>query len=540
MKREAAWQRIESQQSPWDLLIIGGGATGLGIAVDAATRGLSTVLVEAVDFAKGTSSRSTKLVHGGVRYLKQGNIRLVRDALRERRLLLQNAPHLVRDLSFVIPCSGLWERLLYGIGLTLYDALAGRDVFGKSHVMGTKQARQQLSCLIQTKVRGGVLYHDGQFDDARLAIHLAMTAHRHGACLLNHAPVVGFVKDACGQICGAEIVDVETEKRCSLHAKVVVNATGPFCDSLRRLDNDQQAPLVSASQGIHIVLPRRFYPHDTAMIVPKTSDGRVLFLIPWHDVVVVGTTDTPISEVPWEPKPTQSELEFILETLAHYLQVTPQRSDILSMFAGVRPLVRGDGTGDASVKSQVTAKLSRDHQIHWDGSGLLTITGGKWTTYRKMAEDCVNEVQKKLPGKERPCVTHQLPIDGLTKEPARKPARQSNSIDLCYGRDIVALQALEAERPELSCHFSPRLPLRRSHVVFAVESEMARTVEDVLARRSRALFLDAQEALSIAPEVARLMASLLKRDEQWIEHQLNQFAETARGFQPLQSPDPQH
>lgn len=532
MKREAAWQCIESQRHPWDLLIIGGGATGLGIAVDAATRGLSTVLVEAVDFAKGTSSRSTKLVHGGVRYLKQGNIRLVRDALRERRLLLQNAPHLVRDLSFVIPCSGIWERLLYGIGLTLYDALAGRDIFGKSHVMGSKQARQHLSSLNQAKVRGGVLYHDGQFDDARLAIHLAMTAHRHGACLLNHAPVVGFLKDAQGQVCGAEIFDVETEKRCSLRARVVVNATGPFCDSLRRLDNDQQAPLVSASQGIHIVLPRRFYPHETAMIVPKTSDGRVLFLIPWHDVVVVGTTDTSIDEVPWEPKPTQSELDFILQTLTQYLQVPPQRSDILSMFAGVRPLVRSDRAGGAAVTSQVTAKLSRDHQMHWDASGLLTITGGKWTTYRKMAEDCVNEVQKKLPGNGQACVTQQLPIDGLTTDPVTRAAKQLNSVDRCYGRDIAAIQSLEAKQPELTNRLSPRLPLRASHVVFAVESEMARTVEDVLARRTRALFLDAREALSIAPEVAKLMASLLNRDEQWIDRQLKEFAEIAQGFQP--------
>jgi len=477
MNRDASLQRLAERREPWDMVIIGGGATGMGIAVDAASRGYSTVLLEQSDFGKGTSSRSTKLVHGGVRYLQQGNISLVMEALKERGLMLQNAPHLVHDLEFIVPNYAWWEAPFYGIGLKIYDLLAGKYGFGPSQILSREEVLERIPTLSQDGLRGGVKYHDGQFDDARLLIDLAHTATARDACLLNYARVDSLVKGSDGFVSGVNFRDVETGAMHPLHAKCVINATGPFCDELRRADEPDAAAMIAPSQGVHIVLPREFLPGDTAIMVPHTRDGRVMFAIPWHGHAVVGTTDTPIPAATLEPTPQEQEIEFILETASDYLAKRPTRDDILSVFTGIRPLVKA---GEASN----TAALSRDHTIHISSSGLLTIVGGKWTTYRRMAEDAVDHAIVLGHLDERPCVTRELRI--------RAP-----------------------ESDELS---------------WQIRHEMARTVEDVLARRTRLLFLNARAALEQAPAVARVLAQELGRDEAWQQAQLSAFRETARCY----------
>ncbi len=533
MKRDDAMKRIRTQSEAWDMLVIGGGATGVGIAIDAANRGLSTVLCEAYDFGKGTSSRSTKLVHGGVRYLKQGNLSLVRDALRERGRLLENAPHLVRDLSFVIPCDHFWQRIFYGIGLKLYDLLAGRDRFGKSSMLSPVSTKERVGALHAHHRGGGVLYHDGQFDDSRLLIHMVRTAEEQGACLVNYTPVTEFLRDEHQRIAGAKVVDSEEGATISVRARCVINATGPFCDQVRTLDHAKQTPLVAASQGVHLVFARKFFPGDTALIVPKTSDGRVLFIIPWHDHVVVGTTDTPIPSAPLEPTVKEEEIDFLLSTLGQYVCPAPDRSDVLSMFVGVRPLVQP--VAAANSQRTQSSKLSRDHRIVIDESGLLTITGGKWTTYRKMAEDCVDQAIAVANLSARSCQTMNLPLHGSGQNVSGQNARSGMNlldVDSAYGCDAEELEKLELLEPHLAKPFHPELPLRGSHVVFAVQHEMARTLEDVLARRSRSLFLNARATLAMAPAVASLMGKCLNKDDAWVRQQLVLFQSVAEHFLP--------
>ena len=384
MRREAMVQRIREQfeaQIPWDVAVIGGGATGVGVAVDAAARGLTVALVEAYDFGKGTSSRSTKLVHGGVRYLEQGNIPLVMSALKERGLMRQNAPHLVHDLAFVVPNYSWWEAPFYGIGLKLYDLLAGKYGFGASRLLSKEETLERLPALEPEGLTGGVVYFDGQFDDSRLLIHLAMTAADHGAALVNYCPATGLLRDADGYVNGVTARDLETGEELTIAARMVVNATGVFTDNVRRMADPEAETLVVTSQGIHLVFDRSFLKGDTALMVPRTSDGRVLFVIPWHGHAVAGTTDTPVDAASVEPRALEEEIEFVLETAGRYLTRQPTRADVKAVFVGLRPLVKGEGK---------TSALSRDHVIHVDTSGLLTITGGKWTTYRHMAEDCVD------------------------------------------------------------------------------------------------------------------------------------------------------
>jgi glycerol-3-phosphate dehydrogenase len=479
LNRDASLQRIVERREPWDLAVIGGGATGVGIAVDAASRGYSVALLEQSDFGKGTSSRSTKLVHGGVRYLQQGNVSLVMEALKERGLLLQNAPHLVHDLEFIVPNYAWWEAPFYGIGLKVYDLLAGKYGFGPSQILSREEVLERIPTLSQDGLRGGVKYHDGQFDDARLLIDLAQTAAEHGACLLNYTRVTALEKDADGFVCGLTFHDEESGASHTLGARCVINATGPFCDEVRRVDDPAAAPMIAPSQGAHLVLPREFLPGDAAIMVPHTRDGRVMFAIPWHGHVVIGTTDTPIAAATLEPIAQPEEIDFILETAGDYLAKRPTRADILSVFVGIRPLVKSSEVSN-------TAALSRDHTIHISSSGLLTIAGGKWTTYRRMAEDAVDHAIVLGHLDERPCVTRELRI--------RAPQEES-----------IAWQA---------------------------QHEMARTVEDVLARRTRALFLDARAALAQAPEVARSLARELGRDEAWQQTQLANFAESAAHFTP--------
>lgn len=517
MNRNAMRSEVFDSSTAWDLVIIGGGATGVGAAVDAASRCYRTLLLEQHDFGKGTSTRSTKLVHGGVRYLRQGNISLVREALRERGRLRQNAPHLVHDLPFIVPSYSWWEKPYYALGLTVYDWLAGSLGFSRTYTLSRAKALEKNPNLKSAGLRGGVVYSDGQFDDARLLVNLAQTAVEQGATLLNYARVVAIGKDSAGKANGVEVEDVGTGERKSISARAIINATGPFCDGVRRLADSAATNLVSPSQGVHLVFAGSFLPSDHGIMVPDTPDGRVLFAIPWHGHTLVGTTDVAINDTPLEPLATEAEIEFILETAGRYLQRAPTRADILSVFAGIRPLVKA---GDA----KNTAALSRDHTIHIDDSNLLTITGGKWTTYRNMAEDSVNRAAAIAGLPAKPCVTKEMHIHGWL-EASSKPARLA-----MYGADAAAIEKLIQADSTLGEPLHPDLPILAAEVVWAARHEMACTVEDVLARRTRALFLNARAAIAMAPAAAKLLAGELSRDERWQAEQVDEFSRVARGY----------
>jgi glycerol-3-phosphate dehydrogenase len=506
------------QGDDWDFVIIGGGATGLGVAIDAASRGYRTLLLEQSDLAKGTSSRSTKLVHGGVRYLQQGNVALVIEALKERGLLRANAPHLVRNLSFVVPNYEWWEGPFYGIGLKVYDLLAGRHGFGRSRILSRDRTLQLLPTLEPHGLVGGVVYYDGQFDDARLAMAMARTAAAQGATVLNYMRVTGLIK-ANGAVAGVRVRDEETGGEREVRAGVVVNATGPWTDDVRRMDEPAAARLVRASQGVHIVLPRDFLPGESAIMVPRTDDHRVLFAIPWQDRVLVGTTDTPVERADLEPVPLAEEVEFLLEHAGRYLERDPKRADVLSMFAGLRPLVAGDDGAN-------TASLSRDHTLLISDSGLVTITGGKWTTYRRMAEDTVDQAATLAGLDERACVTRNLHLQGFHRH-----AESFGELEQ-YGADAPELRALFGEDPRYARPLHQAFPIRAGEVVWAARREMARTVEDVLARRTRALILDARAAMEVAPAVAELMAEELGRDATWAASQVETFTRLAAAYLP--------
>ncbi|MFM2139218.1 MAG: hypothetical protein RJA57_1525 [Bacteroidota bacterium] len=490
MNRDTIIEEVRNQPV-WDLCIIGGGATGLGIAVDAAARGLKTLLLERSDFAKGTSSRSTKLVHGGVRYLQQGNIRLVMEALRERGLLLRNAPHLVHNMRFIVPNYKWWEKPFYGIGLAIYDRMAGRLGLGPSVWLSPQQTLEHLPNLDPTDLKGGVLYHDGQFDDARLAISLAQTARQHGAALLNYFPVKGLLKSA-GRICGVLAEDAETGTGFEIQSRAVINATGVFTDGVLKMDDPAIGAVMQPSQGIHLVVDRTFLPGSTAIMIPRTDDGRVLFAVPWHGKVVLGTTDTPVSAISEEPPALDAEIDYILSHVKRYLTYDPARSDVRSVFAGLRPLVKGS--------AKKTAALSRDHLLMESRSGLFTITGGKWTTYRKMAQDATDLVVGRCGLPARPCQTHELMLAGHDR-----PAEPA-SVD---GLDADGLHA---------------------RIIKAVREEQCRTVDDFLSRRTRQLLLDARTAVQTAPAVARCLARELNRDEAWADSQITIFNSLAAAY----------
>ncbi len=498
------------------MIVIGGGATGLGIAVDAATRGYDTLLLERGDFAQATSSRSTKLLHGGVRYLRQGNLKLVMGALRERGRVLANAPHLSSELPFIIPTYRPGERLYYGFGLGLYERLAGRASLGRSRRLSAAETRRELPTLRAGHLRGGVLYHDGQFDDARLAVCLAASAWDHGATLVNYCQVTGLLRGtgAGTPVSGVVARDRETGAEHEIAARVVVNATGVFCDSIRRMAEPGAAAWVAPSQGAHIVLDRRFLPGRSALMVPRTDDGRVLFIIPWQERLLVGTTDVPVADTDAEPRAQPQETDFLLEHAGRYLQEAPRPQDVLSVFAGLRPLVRA-GSGRS------TAALARDHLLRVE-SGLVSITGGKWTTYREMAEQATDAAARaaQLPG--RPCRTADLALHGATADAVPAPLR-------AYGSDAGAVQALAQARPEWAARLHPRLPYVGAEVVWAARREMARSVQDVLARRTRALLLDARASIDAAPGVASLLAGELGRDAGWQTREVAAFTEFARG-----------
>jgi glycerol-3-phosphate dehydrogenase len=504
-------------RATWDVVVIGGGATGLGSAVDAASRGYRTLLVEARDFAHGTSSRSTKLIHGGVRYLAQGNIALVREALHERSVLLRNAPHLVRPRDFVVPAYRWLDLPYYGVGLKAYDWLAGKSSLGASHSASKSEVISRIPTIRQQGLHGGIVYTDGQFDDARLAITLARTLVDIGGAALNYAPVTGFLRKNT-RISGVSLRDDETGETFNVDARAVINATGVYADTLRQLDNAGASPLLSPSQGAHLVLDRSFLPGETALLVPRTDDGRVLFAIPWQDRVLVGTTDTPTDTLPAEPVTFQQEIAYLLEHVARYLERSPGFADVLSTFAGLRPLLRG------RIGSK-TAKLSREHAVEVSASGLVTITGGKWTTYRRMAIDAVNKGAQVGGLPSRPSPTADLLLHGW-----RPDAGEVDKSLSVYGTDELRLTTLLSERPEWSQRLHPSLPYRAGEVAWAARHEAARSVEDVLARRTRALFLDATASIEAAPRVAALLAMELDRDQTWQDREVSQFRELAAGY----------
>ncbi|WP_437440998.1 FAD-dependent oxidoreductase [Sinomicrobium kalidii] len=515
-RREELIKKLE-QEEKWDVIVIGGGATGLGVALDSVSRGYRTLVLEQSDFAKGTSSRSTKLVHGGVRYLAQGNIGLVREALRERGLLLKNAPHLVKNQSFVIPNYRWWGGIFYTVGLKIYDLLAGKLSLGASVFIGKDETLKRIPTVKTEGLRGGVLYHDGQFDDSRLAVNLAQTCIEHGAVVLNYTEVRGLLKKN-SHIGGVIAADKETGKIYNIDGDVVVNATGIFVDNILRMEKPDSRDLVRPSQGVHLVLDKSFLPGDDAVMIPKTDDGRVLFAVPWHDRVVVGTTDTPLDEHSLEPQALEEEITFILKTSGRYLTKKPQRKDVRSVFAGLRPLAATEGD------SGKTKEISRSHKILVSEAGLITITGGKWTTFRKMGEDTISKVValKRLPKRDSKSAT--MSVHGA------KPAPDFNDPLYVYGSDREKVMALIEEHPELGEKLDDGLPYLKAEVVWAARHEMARTVEDVLARRTRALFLDARAAVRMAGETARLMAEELGYDEQWQKEQVRAFGEVAENY----------
>jgi glycerol-3-phosphate dehydrogenase len=499
----------------WDVIVIGGGASGLGIALEAVTRGYKTILLEQADFAKGTSSRSTKLVHGGVRYLNQGDIKLVREATVERGILYRNAPHLVKNQQFIIPVYSHFDHWKYTMGLKLYDWISGRLSLGSSTGISRKETLQRIPGILSKNLVGGVVYHDGQFDDSRLAINLMQSICDNGGVTLNYMKVTGLLKKS-STISGVIAIDVETGTNFNLEAKTVINATGVFVDEILQMDNAERAKTICVSQGVHLVLNKEFYTSANALMIPKTSDGRVLFAVPWHDKVLLGTTDTPVDEPTLEPRALEKEIGFILSTAGNYLEKKPTRRDVLSVFAGLRPLAAPQG------EAKKTKEISRSHKIVVSPSGLFTILGGKWTTYRKMGEDIVDALEKKLKWKHIASVTSLQHIHGYEANVDWKDPFYF------YGKDAIDLKQLIEKEP--NAWVSKKLGIHKMQVIWAVRNEMARTVEDVLSRRTRALLLDAAESIRMAHEVATIMATELKKDQDWIEAQVENFLQLARGY----------
>ena len=515
--REEILQQMGEGSRPWDVLIIGGGATGLGVAVEAASRDCRTLLIERFDFTKGTSSRSTKLVHGGVRYLQQLNLTLVLDALRERGHMLRNAPHLVHDLPFIVPAYSYSDLPYYGIGLKVYEWLSGRLSLGRSQLLSRRETLAMLPGIHQGGLRGGVLYHDGQFDDARYAIALLRTLQDLGGTAINYVEAIRLL-ERNGKIVGVQARDRESGAVFDLLAKVVINACGVQAEETIALDGRSHPSLLAVSQGTHMVLPHSFLPGEAALMIPKTADGRVLFAIPWYGATIVGTTDEPVDRVTAEPRAMASEKKFLLDHIARYLDRKPSPAEILSIWSGLRPLVRKAGMR--------TSQLSRDHSILVSPAGLITVTGGKWTTYRRMGQDTMDRASEFVPLSKRKSPTLEMKLHGWTDQ----PDPSASEWERVYGADLPLLRALSAAEPALNAPLHPRLPYKLRDVVWAARYEMSRSVEDVLARRTRALFLDARAAIEAAPAVASLLASELGKDEAWKTTTRADFIDFAAGY----------
>lgn len=518
MNRSNMIEKITSDPDKiWDVVVIGGGATGLGTAVDAASRGFSTVLVEKADFAKGTSSRSTKLVHGGVRYLAQGDITLVLEALQERGLLRQNAPHLVKNQSFIIPNYEWWDGPFYTMGMKLYDWMSGKLGLGPSELLSKEEVMEFIPNLSEEGLKGGVKYYDGQFDDSRLAVNLAQTSAENGGVLINYMSAIGLLKDNLDKISGVKVRDEITGETYTINAKSVINATGVFVDDILKYDDPDAQKLVVPSQGVHVVLDRSFLQADSAIMIPKTSDGRVLFAVPWHGEVVVGTTDTLVDKPSLEPRALEQEIEFILTTAGTYLKKQPKRSDVKSIFAGLRPLA-----APKEGKSK-TKEISRNHKLIVSMSGLITVVGGKWTTYRKMAEDILEKAILVGGLDDIECVTKNMPIHGYVKNPAKDRLK-------VYGTDASDILKIEKSDPEMAEKIHKDYLFTKAQVVWAVRDEMAQTIEDVLARRIRFLFMDAKASMEAAPVVADIMATEMGKSDSWKKNQIREYRDLAKGY----------
>jgi glycerol-3-phosphate dehydrogenase len=496
------------------VIIIGGGATGLGAAVDAAARGYKTLLLEQYDFGKGTSGRSTKLIHGGVRYLQQGNIRLVRDALRERGLLLKNAPHLARPIKLVLPAYRWYQKYYYGLGLKIYNFLSAKLSLGKTEILSVAKTQEYIQGLDGKKLSGGVVYYDGQFDDARLCITLAHTATGIGATVLNYCKVVSLIREN-ETVQGVVLNDTISGQSHEVRGTIVINATGAYADHVLKMDDPSHPDTISMSQGIHLVVDKKFYSGEHALLIPNTDDGRVLFAVPFHNRVIIGTTDTPIGEASIEPVPMDEEIDFVLRNFNRYIHTGLQKSDIKSVFAGIRPLVKVPG-------QKKTSLLPRDHTIWTSKGGLLNISGGKWTTYRKMAQELILKAHYQSGLAYTRCQTENMKLHGWMKKV------DFNDPLYYYGSDAAVIRYLQYEGYARELH--PDLPYTEAEVIFAVSHEMAQTLEDVLARRTRALMLDAKAALVCAPRVAELMRKELNQDQNWVQQQLAAFTELARSY----------
>lgn len=514
MNRNSSIQTIKTT-SQWDIIIIGGGATGLGCAVDAANRGYKTLLLEKYDFAKGTSSRATKLVHGGVRYLEQGNIRLVREALMERGRLLKNAPHICHTLAFVVPFYKWWQKVYYGFGLWLYEALSGKLSLGPTKLLSKKGALRNLPQLADTKLEGGVLYFDGQFDDSRLAVNLAQTATEQGASVVNYVGVTGFIKEG-DSIIGVHAMDQISDEKFEIKAKVIINATGVFADEILQMTGGHDKQTIAPSQGIHLVVDKHFFEGKAGLMIPKTDDGRVLFAIPWHDKLLLGTTDTPVDNISPEPTPMKEEVDFVINHFNRYASSSIGYRDVLSVFVGLRPLAKSDDT-------KKTAVMPRDHHIEVVTGGLIHVTGGKWTTYRSMAEHAVDKaiITASLPKKN--CETATLKLHGASVD------YEASHLSV-YGSDAVQIKNLMSRDTSLTEKIHPNYPYTKAEVVWMVQNEMALTVEDILARRIRLLFLDARAAMEAAPIVAQTMATQLNTGAAWINEQVAAFNSLAQQY----------
>lgn len=518
MNRNQLLSRLDQQDKVWDVVVIGGGATGLGCAVDAAARGYDVALFEREDFAKCTSSRSTKLVHGGVRYLQKLEVDLVREALHERGLMKQNAPHLVKDQAFVISNYSYWDNFLYFCGLLFYDILSFGFGYGRSRFISAKKVLEYLPTSEVKGLKGGVVYHDGQFDDSRMAINLAQTATEQGAMVANYTAVERVLHDERGKACGVEVKDLLSGESYTVKARAVINAAGIFVDEVMQMDEPKMPKMVVPSQGVHLVLDMKFLQSDYAIMVPKTSDGRVLFAVPWHDKVVVGTTDIqrPVAES--EPKPLDEEIDFILGTAGLYMNPAPTRKDIMSVFAGQRPLAAPKKEGKSS------KEVSRSHKIIVSEHDLITITGGKWTSYRRMAEDTVDKAISLGKVEARKCKTRNLKIHGYRPNP--------NLADhmYVYGSDEPAILDMIKQNPALGEKISSKYDYTMAEVVWAIREEMAQSVEDVLARRVRLLFIDAREAQKATRRVAEVMAEEMGKDKTWIDEQVELFTKVSNNY----------
>jgi glycerol-3-phosphate dehydrogenase len=521
MGRQTNLQQLKAGGT-FDLIIIGGGATGCGVALDAATRGLKVALIEKNDFSEGTSSRSTKLVHGGVRYLEMAvkkldrvQYNLVRDGLRERGLLLKNAAHLSNRLALVTPLYKWLDVPYVFAGLKLYDMLAGKQNIGHSRLLSRKEALRRFPALKAEGLKAGVLYYDGQFHDARMALSLALTAEKHGAVIANHVAVSGLYKKD-GRIAGAELTDSLTGEVWQLHARGVINAAGPFVDRIRLMDDPATPGILAASTGIHIVLDKRFAPPDTGLMIPETEDGRVLFVLPWEDHALVGTTDEP-AEISEHPRPMESEIDYLLRHVSRYFNLQVTRPDVKAVWSGLRPLVSDPGSAD-------TAQLARDHVIEVSNSGLLTIAGGKWTTYRKMALDTVDHAlrQFSLSASEPTCQTEQLPILGSAGYDAKGDLALIRKFG--FEDDVAAyLNRTYGDQAEqvaklAETGYHARLvnnhPVLEAEVLYAARYEFAERVIDVLARRTPLALLDTAAAKQAAPRVLEIMAEELGWNQQ--------------------------